>query len=89
MSVKTFILSCLFPAPVMMYYVIKELRRKIHLLYRVKFLTESIPIEMLGSEKKSLDTQVNFDAYVGPEDLDIPFIDEDSDGDKYSDSTSD
>ena len=28
MSVKTFILSCLFPAPVMMYYVIKEIRKK-------------------------------------------------------------
>ena len=27
MSVKTFILSCIFLAPVMMYYVIKELRR--------------------------------------------------------------
>ena len=73
----------------MMYYLIKELRRKIHLLYRVKFLTENIPIEMLGPEKKTLDTQVNFDANIGPEDLDIPFIDEDSDGDKDSDSTSD
>ena len=89
MSVKTFILSCLFPAPVIMYYVIKELRRKIHSLYKVKFLTENIPIEMLGPEKKTLDTQVNFDAYTGPKDLDIPFIDEDSDSDKYSDSTSD
>ena len=68
MSVKTFILSCLFPAPVIMYYVIKELRRKIHSLYRVKFLTESIPIEMLEPEKKTLDTQVNFDAYTGPKD---------------------
>ena len=89
MSVKTFILSCLFPAPVIMYYVIQELRRKINLLYRVKFLTESIPIEMLESEKKSLDTQVNFDAYVGPKGLEIPFIDEDSDGEKHSDSTPD
>ena len=89
MSVKTFILSCLFPAPVMMYYVIKELRRKIHLLYRVKFSTEIIPIEMLEPEKKTLDAQVNFDAYTGPKDLDIPFIDEDSDSIKYSDSASD
>ena len=89
MSVKTFILSCLFPAPAMMYYVIKELRRKIHLLYRKKFLIESIPIEMLEPENKTLDTQVNFDAYVGPKDLDMPFIDEDSDGDKHRDSTSD
>ena len=88
MSVKTFILSCLVPAPVMMYYVIKELRRKIHLLYRAKFLTETIPIEMLEPENKTCDTQVNFDAYVGPKDLDIPFIDEDSNGDKHSDSTS-
>ena len=48
----------LLPAPVKMHYVIKELRGKINLLYRVKFLTESIPIEMLGSEKK---TQVNFE----------------------------
>ena len=52
MSVKTFILGCLFPAPAMMYYVIKELRRKIHLLYRKKFLIESIPIEMLEPEIK-------------------------------------
>ena len=89
MSVKTFILSCLFPAPVIMYYMIKELRRKINLFYRVKFLTESIPIEMLGPEKKTLDTQVNFDAYTGPKDLDIPFIDEDSDGEEHRDSTSD
>ena len=89
MPVKTFILSCLFPAPVMMYYVIKELTRKINLLYRVKFLTESIPIEMLESEKKSLYTQVNFHAYVGPKGLDIPFIDEDSDGEKHNDLTSD
>ena len=89
MSVKTFILSCLFPAPVMMYYVIKELRRKIHLLYRKKFLTKSIPIEMLEPEDENLDTQVNFDAYVGPKDLDMPFVDEDSDGDKHRDSTSD
>ena len=72
-----------------MYYVIKELRRKIHLLYRVKFLTETIPIEMLEPENKTLDTQVNFDAYVGPKDLDLPFTDEDSNGDKHSDSTSD
>ena len=89
MSVKTFILSCLFPAPVMMYYLIKELRRKIHSLYRVKFLTESIPIEMLGPEKKTLNTQLNFDAYTGPKDCDIPFIDKDSDSNKYSDSASD
>ena len=89
MSVKTFILSCIFPTPVMMHYVVKELRRKINLLYRVKVLTENIPIEMLGPEKKTLDTQVNFDTYVGPKDLDITFIDEDSDGDKHSDSTSD
>ena len=89
MSVKSFILSCLFPTPVMMYYVIKELRRKINLLYRVKFLTENIPIEMLESEKKSLDTQVNLDAYVGLKGLEIPFIDENSDGEKHSDSTSD
>ena len=89
MSMKTFILSCLFPAPVMMHYVIKEIRRKIHLLYRVKFLTENIPIEILGPEKITLDCQVNFDVYVGPKDLDIPFIDEDSDGDKHSDLTSD
>ena len=73
----------------MMYYVIKELRRKMHLLYRVKFLTESIPIEMLEPENKTMDTQINFDAYVGPKDLDMPFIDEDSDGDKHNDSTSD
>ena len=45
MSVNTFILSCLFPAPVMMYYVIRE---KIYSLYRVKILTESIPIEIVG-----------------------------------------
>ena len=89
MSVKTFILSCLFPAPVIMYYVIKELRRKIQSLYKEKFLTENIPIEMLGPEKKTLDAQENFDAYTGPKDVDIPFIDEDSDSDKYSDSTSD
>ena len=89
MSVKTFILSCLFPAPFIMYYVIKELRRKIHSLYKVKFLTENIPIEMLEPEKRTLDTEENFDAYTGPKDLDIPFIDEDSDSDKYSDSTSD
>ena len=88
-SVKTFILSCLFPAPVIMYYVIKELRRKIQLLYRVKFLTETIPIEMLGSDQKSLYTDINTDAYTGPKVLDIPFIDEDSDGGKHSDSTSD
>ena len=88
MSVKTFILSCLFPAPVIMYYVIKELRRKIYLLYRVKFLTETIPTEMLESDKKSLHTQINTDTYVGPKDLDISFIDEDSDGDPHSDSTS-
>ena len=89
MSVKTFILSCLFPAPVIMYFLIKELRRKIHSLYRVKFLTESISIEMLEPEKKTPDTQVNFDAYTGPKDIDIPFIEEDSDSNKYSDSTSD
>ena len=87
MSVKTFILSCLFPAPVIIYYVIKELRRKIHSLYKVKFLTESISIEMLGPEKKTLDTQVNFDAYTGPNDIDIPFIDEDSDNNKYRSGT--
>ena len=51
-------------------------------------MTESIPIEMLEPENIILDTQVNFDAYVGPKDLDMPFIDEDSDGDKHSDSTS-
>ena len=89
MSVKTFILSCLFPAPVIMYFLIKELRKKIHSLYRVKFLTESISIEMLEPEKKTLDTQVNFDAYTGPKDIDIPFIDKDSDSNKYSDSASD
>ena len=88
MPVKTFIVSCLFPTPVMLYYVIIELK-KINLLCRFKLLTESIPIEMLGSDKKILDTQVNFDAYVGPKDVDIPFIDEDSDDDKHSDSSSD
>ena len=88
MSVKAFILSCLFAAPIMMYYGIKELRRKIHLFYRMKFLTETILIERLESDKKSLHTQINTDAYVGTKDLDIPFIDEDSDGDRYSDSIS-
>ena len=44
---------------------------------------------MLEPENKTLDTQVNFDAYVGPKDLDMPFIDEDCNGDKHSDSTSD
>ena len=72
-----------------MYYVIIELGRKIHSLYKVEFLTESIHIEMLGPEKKTLDTQVNFDAYTGPKDIDIPFIEEDSDSNKYSDSASD
>ena len=43
MSVKTFIFSCLFPAPVIMYYVIKELRRKIHLLYRANFCLKLFP----------------------------------------------
>ena len=52
-------------------------------------MTESIPIEILEPEDKTLDTQVNFDAYVGPKDLDMPFINEDSNGDKHSDSTSD
>ena len=89
MSVKSFILSCLFPAPVMMYYLIKELRRKIQLLYRVRFLTETVSIEMLGLDKKSLYTVINTDAYTGPKDLDIPFMDEDSDVEKYNDSTSD
>ena len=89
MSVKNFILSCLFPSPVMMYYVIKELRKKIELLYREKFLTESILIEMLGLDKKSLYTEINTDAYTGPKNLDIPFMDQDSDVEKYSDSTSD
>ena len=88
MSVKTFIMSFLFPTPVMMYYVIIELRRKI-LSCRVKLLTESIPIEMLESNKKGLDTPVNIDAYAGPKDLDIPFIDEDSNVTKDSDSSSD
>ena len=73
----------------MMYYVIKELRRKIQLLYRVKFLTETTPIEMLGIDKKSLYTDINTDAYTCPKDLDIPFMDQDSDVEKYSDSTSD
>ena len=66
-----------------MYYMIKELRRKIHLLYRMKFLTETIPIEIVESDKKSLHT------HVGTKDLDINFIDENSDGDKYNGSTSD
>ena len=79
MPVKTFIVSLLFPTPVMLYYVILKLRRKIILFCRMKLLTESIPIEMLESNRKGLDTQVNFDAYAGPKDLDIPFIDEDSD----------
>ena len=48
MSVNTFILSCLFPAPVMMYYVIRELKKKIYSLSRVKISTESIPIEIVG-----------------------------------------
>ena len=89
MSVKTFIVSFLFPTPVMLYYVVIELRRKINLFCRMKLLTESIPIEMLESNKKGLDTQVNFDAYAGPKGLDIPFIDEDSDDDKDGDSSSD
>ena len=88
-SVKIFILSCLFPAPVIMYYVIIELGRKINSLYKVEFLTESIHIEMLGPEKKTLDTQVNFDAYTGPKDIDISFIEEHFDSNKYSDSASD
>ena len=49
-------------------------------------MPEIISIEMLEPENN---TQVNFDANVGPKDLDIPFIDGDSDGDKHSDSTSD
>ena len=85
MSVKTFIISCLFPTPVMLYYVMIELRRKI-LSCRVQLLIESIPVERLGSDKKSLDTQVNIDAYAGPKDLDIPFIDEDSKYDSNSSS---
>ena len=79
MSVKTFIVSFIFPTPVLLYYVVIELRRKINLFCRMELLTESIQIEMLESNNKSLDTQVNFDAYPGPKDLDIPFIDEDSD----------
>ena len=55
----------------------------------MKLLTETTPIEMLGPDKKSLHTQVNTDEYTSPKDLDIPFIDEDSDDDKYSSSTSD
>ena len=88
MSVKTFIVSFLFPTPVMLYYMFIGVRKKIYLFYRMKFLTESIPIEMLELNKKSLDTQVNFDAYAGPKDFDIPFIDEDSDDDKDGDSSS-
>ena len=44
---------------------------------------------MLGLAKKSLYTDINTDAYTGPKDLDIPFMDQDSDVEKYSDSTSD
>ena len=76
MSVKTFIVSCLIPGPVIMYQVITKLRREIKSLSRKKLLIETIPIEILGSDKNSLDTQVNNDAYSGPEDLDIPFTDE-------------
>ena len=88
MSVKTFIVSCLIPGPFIMYHVIINIGKKINSLYTRKLLTETIPIEILESEKESLDTQVSTDAYSGPEGLDIPFIDENYDYDINTDSIS-
>ena len=76
MSVKTFIFSCLIPTPVIMYQVVTKLRRQINSFSRKKLLIETIPIEILGSPNKDLDTVVNNEAYSGPQDLDIPCIDE-------------
>ena len=89
MSVKMFIVSCLFPTPFMLYYMIIEIRRRIHLLYlcRDKQLSLTIPVEILASGGKSLDSKINIDTYAGPQGLDIPFIDEDSNHDECSDST--
>ena len=75
MSVNTFVVSCLFPAPVILYYVIIKLRRKIHLLHREMLLTENIPIEIVESVKESLDNQVTCNACTDSEGLDIKFID--------------
>ena len=87
MSVKTFMISCLLPAPVILYSVIINLRRKISILCGEKLLTETIPIETVGSVKRSLDTQVKFQACTDSEniEIDIQFIDEDNDDDDDDD----
>ena len=48
-------------------------------------MTETIPIEILESDKKRLKS---IDTYSGPEDIDIPFVDESCDYDISTDSIS-
>ena len=87
MSVKMFILNCVFPLPAFLYFMVRRFMKARKEITNERETNEKISMEHLNKEQKvteqkmaialSDSSSISIEAYSGPEDVLIPFIDDD------------
>ena len=80
-STKVFIAACLFPSPFLLHEIMARVREKVKSAFTKKKMQKSKSlscIELQSLDIEGQNTMKQLDAFTGPENVEIPFIDEGS-----------